>query len=107
MKILVDEEHIHQGIGQLADKLHAHYGNEPLTVVAIMTGSLVMLADLIRRLEMPVRISLIRASSYRGGTTSGDGSFALDANATVTATPEPGFTFLNIYIDNVFFVSST
>ena len=31
-----------------------------------------MLADLIRRLEMPVRISLIQASSYRGGTQSGD-----------------------------------
>lgn len=31
-----------------------------------------MLADLIRRLEMPVRISLIQASSYRGGMQSGD-----------------------------------
>lgn len=37
-----------------------------------MTGSLVMLADLIRRLEMPICISLIQASSYRGGTKSGD-----------------------------------
>ncbi len=33
-----------------------------------MTGSLVLLADLIRRLSMPVRVSLIQASSYRGGT---------------------------------------
>ncbi len=37
-----------------------------------MTGSVVILADLIRRLEMPVRISLIQASSYRGGTKAGD-----------------------------------
>ncbi len=53
-------------------QLKDHYQGNPITVVAIMTGSLVMLADLIRRLEMPIRISLIQASSYRGGTKSGD-----------------------------------
>lgn len=72
MKVLIHEEDIHAGIAKLARELNAHYGDSPLTIVAIMTGSLVMLADLIRRLEMPVRISLIAASSYRGGMTSGD-----------------------------------
>lgn len=72
MKVLIREEEIHQGIARLARELHEHYGKEPLTIVAIMTGSLVMLADLIRRLEMPVRISLIAASSYRGGMTAGE-----------------------------------
>lgn len=72
MKVLIREEEIHEGIARLAQQLHQHYGESPLTIVAIMTGSLVMLADLIRRLEMPVRISLIAASSYRGGMTSGE-----------------------------------
>lgn len=72
MKILLNEQQIGLGIDRLASQLKAHYGDQPITVVAIMTGSLVMLADLIRRLEMPVCISLIRASSYRGGTQSGD-----------------------------------
>lgn len=72
MKVLINQEEIHEGIARLAAQLHELYGKEPLTIVAIMTGSLVMLADLIRRLEMPVRISLIRASSYRGGMTSGE-----------------------------------
>jgi len=72
LKILLNEQQIGLGIDRLASQLKAHYGDQPITVVAIMTGSLVMLADLIRRLEMPVCISLIRASSYRGGTQSGD-----------------------------------
>lgn len=72
MKILLNEQQIGQGIDRLAVQLKEHYGQSPLTIVAIMTGSLVMLADLIRRLEMPVCISLIQASSYRGGTSSGD-----------------------------------
>lgn len=71
MKILLSEEEIRQGIDQLAQRITEDYQDKPLTIIAIMTGSLVLLADLIRRLEMPTRISLIQASSYRGGTVSG------------------------------------
>lgn len=72
LKILLDEKQIGFGIDRLASQIKDHYQGNPITVVAIMTGSLVMLADLIRRLEMPVCISLIQASSYRGDTMSGD-----------------------------------
>ena len=72
MKILLTERQLQDGIAQLAGRLAKEYENRPITFVAIMTGSLVLLADLIRRLEMPIRVSLIQASSYRGGTESGD-----------------------------------
>jgi hypoxanthine phosphoribosyltransferase len=72
MKVLINEDQIHEGIARLARDLHQHYDQSPLTIVAIMTGSLVMLADLIRRLEMPIRISLIAVSSYRGKMTPGE-----------------------------------
>lgn len=72
MKILLSESQLQAGIVDLAGRLRARYEQRPITIVAIMTGSLVFLADLIRRLDMPLHISLIQASSYRGGTTSGD-----------------------------------
>ena len=72
MKVLLDERQLQSGIRQLADRLADDYRGRALTIVAIMTGSLVFVADLIRRLELPVRISLIQASSYRGGTRSGE-----------------------------------
>ena len=72
MKILIDQEQIRGGIARLGQALNKEYDGQPITIIAIMTGSLVMLADLIRCLEMPLRIQLIRASSYRGGVTSGD-----------------------------------
>jgi len=56
----------------MAAAISARYDTRPLTIVAVMTGSLVLLADLIRLLNMPIRVSLIQASSYRGGTESGD-----------------------------------
>jgi hypoxanthine phosphoribosyltransferase len=72
VKVLLSESQLSEGIDRMAAELSQRYGESPVTVVAVMTGSLVMLADLIRRLNMPVRVSLIQASSYRGGTESGD-----------------------------------
>jgi hypoxanthine phosphoribosyltransferase len=69
---LLSEAQLSDGVDRIAQELEERYGQSSLTIVAVMTGSLVMLADLIRRLSMPVRVSLIQASSYRGGTTSGD-----------------------------------
>ncbi len=68
MRILLTEECLRDGVDQMARQITERYGETPLTVVAVMTGSLVLLADLIRRLSMPIRVSLIQASSYRGGT---------------------------------------
>jgi hypoxanthine phosphoribosyltransferase len=71
LKVLLDEERLRHGVAEMAQKIAAHYGDQPLTIVAVMTGSLVLLADLSRQLTMPIRISLIQASSYRGSTESG------------------------------------
>jgi hypoxanthine phosphoribosyltransferase len=72
VKILLSEQELQEGVAKLARQLTDEYQHRPITFVSIMTGSLVLLADLIRRLEMPIRVSLIQASSYRGGTVSGD-----------------------------------
>ncbi len=72
MKVLLSEQELRQGVSQLAVEIRQCYGAEPLTVVAVMTGALVLLADLIRQLEMPLRVGVIGASSYRGGTSSGE-----------------------------------
>jgi hypoxanthine phosphoribosyltransferase len=72
MRVLLSESELHEGVERLASEIDSHYCDRPLTVIAIMTGSLVLFADLIRRLSMPQRVGVIRASSYRGGTTSGE-----------------------------------
>lgn len=71
MRILLSEAELKRGVGRLAAEIDVQYGDSPLTVIAVMTGSLVLFADLIRRLSMPQRVGVIHASSYRGGTTSG------------------------------------
>jgi hypoxanthine phosphoribosyltransferase len=65
VRIILDRQQIHEGVRQLAEQVTELYGSRPLTIVAILTGSLVLLADLIRQLEMPLRVAMIQASRNR------------------------------------------
>lgn len=62
MRKLLSEDEIRAGVERLAGRLKADYGQRPLTIVGILTGSLIMLADLIRQLDNPLRVALVRAS---------------------------------------------
>jgi hypoxanthine phosphoribosyltransferase len=71
MEILISAERIQKRVDELAREISQQYAHqEPVTIVGVLTGSLVFLADLIRRLDLPLRITLVRASSYRGTATS-------------------------------------
>lgn len=72
MKILLTAENLREGIERLAREIRLTYESRPLTVLGVMTGSVVLLADLIRQFEMPLRVGVLQASSYRGGTTRGE-----------------------------------
>jgi len=71
MDILLSAERIQQRVAELARQIAIDYRGQPaLTIVGILTGSLMFLADLVRRLDLPLRIGLLQASSYRGETTT-------------------------------------
>jgi hypoxanthine phosphoribosyltransferase len=65
VKQILSANQVRDGVRQLAEQLTGIYGGKPITIVAILTGSLVLLADLIRELEMPLRVALIQASRFR------------------------------------------
>lgn len=71
MKTLLSEAQIQQGVSKIAEEVSGRYPSQPLTIVGVLTGSLVFMSDLIRRLEMPLRLGFVSASSYRGATTRG------------------------------------
>jgi hypoxanthine phosphoribosyltransferase len=54
----------------LAAELTAFYCGKPLTVLAIMTGSLPFCADLLRRIPIPLRLECLSVASYHGGAES-------------------------------------
>jgi hypoxanthine phosphoribosyltransferase len=70
MEILLPAERIQTRVAELARHIAADYHNRPITIVGVLTGSLIFLADLVRHLDLPLRIGLIQASSYRGTATA-------------------------------------
>lgn len=50
VKELLSEEELGRGVARLARNISEYYHNRPLTIVGVLTGSLVLLADLIRHL---------------------------------------------------------
>jgi hypoxanthine phosphoribosyltransferase len=69
VQTLISEEAIRDRGRELATEIGRDYVNQPLTIVGVLTGSLVFLADLTRQLTIPHRIGVLQASSYRGATT--------------------------------------
>jgi hypoxanthine phosphoribosyltransferase len=70
MRVLITAEQIQARVAELACEIGPEYRGRPLTIVGVLTGSLMFVADLVRRLDLPLRIGLIQASSYRGATTT-------------------------------------
>ena len=68
MKTLLTEEQLQQGVQRLADQIRQHYQDRPLTIVGVLIGSIVFLADLIRRLDLPMRVALVQARADHNGS---------------------------------------
>ncbi len=69
LKTLLSTDEIHAGVARLAGEIRDQYAGQSLTVVGVMSGSLVFLADLIRHIREPLRVGVIQARSYRGSAT--------------------------------------
>ncbi len=69
MKVLIAEEQLREGVRRIAQQIQQRYQGRPLTVVGVLTSSLVFLSDLIRQLDIPLRVELIpaRAGARNGG----------------------------------------
>lgn len=70
MRTLLSSAQLAEGIERLAAQVRGDTIDKPLTVIGVLTGSIMVVADLIRRLEGPVQLNMVWASSYRGSDTS-------------------------------------
>jgi hypoxanthine phosphoribosyltransferase len=70
MRVLLSRKELHDGVTRMADEIAACYHDQQLTIIGVLTGSVVLLADLIRMIDVPLRVGVLQASSYRGATTT-------------------------------------
>ena len=68
MDTLISESAIAKRVAELGRTITEAYRGRPLTVLGVLNGSVVLVADLIRVIDIPHQIGFVRASSYRGET---------------------------------------
>ncbi|HET7725999.1 MAG TPA: hypoxanthine phosphoribosyltransferase [Candidatus Limnocylindrales bacterium] len=72
-EILLTEEQIATRIAELGQRIAADYAGRRVTLVSVLKGSLPFMADLMRAIELPLRIDLMEVSSYGGTATESSG----------------------------------
>ena len=68
--VLISRTQIHRRVRELAKQIESDFAGRDLVVVSLLNGTVMFLADLIRSLDMPLRLDFIGVSSYGSGTVS-------------------------------------
>ncbi len=68
--VLFDEPTILRRLDEIAAQISADYHDRELTVIAVLNGSLIFMADLLRRIPLPLKLDCLSVASYHGGTRS-------------------------------------
>ncbi|MGD1085311.1 MAG: hypoxanthine phosphoribosyltransferase [Verrucomicrobiota bacterium] len=70
--VLISEARLARRVGALARRMEKDFAGRDLVVIALLNGTVVFLADLLRRLSLPLRLDFIGVSSYRAGERPGE-----------------------------------
>ena len=75
-RVLFTEQEIERAIERVASEITRAYTGVDFTVIAVLKGSCIFAADLVRAISIPLSLSFVFAESYRDGTSAG--SLSLD-----------------------------
>jgi hypoxanthine phosphoribosyltransferase len=69
-RVLLTADQIHDRVSAMAAQIGSDYAGKVLTVVVLMDGALFFVSDLLRQIDLPIRLVTLGASSYHGGIES-------------------------------------
>jgi len=71
-RVLITEEQLARRVKIMAREIERDFRGRETVVVSLLSGTVMFLADLIRYLNLPLRLDFIGVSSYGLGTESGE-----------------------------------
>ena len=69
-EILLTEKDLQKAVKKLGKQISADYEGKNLMLVAVLKGSVIFMADLMRAITIPISIDFMSVSSYGGGVKS-------------------------------------
>ncbi|MFH1263597.1 MAG: hypoxanthine phosphoribosyltransferase [Pseudomonadota bacterium] len=70
LQTLLSEEQIRDRIAELAEQITTDYKGKQPVLVAVLKGSFLFFSDLIRKIDLPLEVDFLGASSYGNKTVS-------------------------------------
>lgn len=70
LQIMYSAEEIRARVAELGAQITAEYAGKDLVMVGVLKGSCIFLADLIREIDLSLKIDFMAVSSYKDGTVS-------------------------------------
>jgi hypoxanthine phosphoribosyltransferase len=71
-RVLITENQLASRVAELAREITRDFTGRDTVVVAVLNGTVMFLADLLRHLAIPLRLDFVGVSSYASSTTSGE-----------------------------------
>jgi len=71
-RVLITQSALAHRVRELSRDIERDFAGRELVVVAVLNGTVMFLADLIRHLSLPLRLDFIGCSSYGAGTSAGE-----------------------------------
>lgn len=82
---MLSEQQIKQRVKELASEIEKDFNNEPVVIIAVLKGSFVFAADLMREFKNNVQVDFISVSSYGNQTqTTGKVRLLKDLDSNIT-----------------------
>jgi hypoxanthine phosphoribosyltransferase len=82
--VLISRERLARRVVRVAGQIQRDFTGRDLVIVALLNGTVVFLADLLRQLSLPLRLDFIGVSSYGGGTKPAEMVFTKELRLDVT-----------------------
>jgi hypoxanthine phosphoribosyltransferase len=70
-EVFLTKEHIESRIAEIGAQITKQFHGEEVTLLGILNGSFVFMADLARQIQLPCHCEFIKISSYSGTETTG------------------------------------
>jgi len=66
-KVLLSQEQIARRVAELGEEISRDYQGKNLLMISVLKGSVVFMADLMRAIDIPMKIDFMAVSSYGAG----------------------------------------
>lgn len=85
--VSITEQEIRQQVQRVAAEITRDYEDRQPVFLAVLNGSFVFAADLLREVDLPCEISFVKLASYEGTATTGNVREIIGMNTDITGRP--------------------